>query len=55
MNQFPPGHLVPIKIVSKFSKIRGDIREGMFVSGVNDTGDKFSSKIEKTKFRRETE
>ena len=29
-----------IGIIRIFSKIRGDIREWMFVSGVNDTGEK---------------
>ncbi len=31
---------VPLGPFRIFSKIRGDIRESMFISGVNDTGDK---------------
>jgi hypothetical protein len=30
----------PLMTISNFSKIRGDIREWMFISGVNDTGEK---------------
>jgi hypothetical protein len=37
MNQCPPN-----------SKIRGDIRELMFITGVNDTGEKLSSGVNDT-------
>ncbi len=36
-----PGPLsIPLGRFRIFSKIRGDIREWMFISGVNDTGEK---------------
>jgi hypothetical protein len=38
MNHFPPGPEYSNWTVINFSKIRGDIRELMFISGVNDTG-----------------
>jgi len=34
----PPS--IPLEPFGIFSKIRGDIRELMFITGVNDTGDK---------------
>jgi hypothetical protein len=40
MNQCPPAPGYFIGAVANFSKIRGDIRELMFISDVNDTGDK---------------
>ncbi len=46
MNQCPPGPQVePFWI---FSKIRGDIRELMFITGVNNTGDKLFSGVNDT-------
>jgi hypothetical protein len=37
MNQFPP-----IRTVSNFSKIRGDIRKSRCTTGINDTGGKIT-------------
>ncbi len=50
MNQCPPGPQVfhclgPFWI---FSKIRGDIRELMFITGVNDTGEKLFNGVNDT-------
>jgi hypothetical protein len=42
----PPS--IPLKPVSIFWKIRGDIRELMFITGVNDTGDKLFSGVNDT-------
>jgi hypothetical protein len=41
-----PGPLsIPLGPLQVFSKIRGDIRELMFISGVNDTGEKKNNAI----------
>ncbi len=47
MNQCPPGPQVlePFWI---FSKIRGDIRELLFITGVNNTSDKLFSSVNDT-------
>jgi len=49
MNQFPPSpresHLGPFRI---FSKIRGDIRKSRCTTGINDTGGKFATGLNKT-------
>jgi hypothetical protein len=42
MKQCPPGPQVfHWSLFEMFSKIRGDIRELMFITGVNDTSEKF--------------
>jgi hypothetical protein len=59
MNQFPPSPEYPIRTVSNFSKIQGDIRKSRcttgtnntsskFVTGVNDTGGKFATGVNDT-------
>ncbi len=36
---------IPLESFRIFSKIRGDIRELLFITGVNDTGDKLFSGV----------
>jgi hypothetical protein len=49
MNQCPPGPQVFHWSLFEFiSKIRGDIRELMFITGVVDTGDKLFSGVNDT-------
>ena len=40
INQCPPGPWVSQRAILNFFEIRWDIREWMFISGVNDTGEK---------------
>jgi hypothetical protein len=42
----PPS--IPLELFRIFLKIRGDIRELMFITGVNDTGDKLFSGVNDT-------
>jgi hypothetical protein len=49
MNQCPPGPKVfHWSLLEFFRKIRGDIRELMFITGVNNTGDKLFSGVTNT-------
>ncbi len=49
MNQCPPGPQVfHWGRFEFFAKIRGDIREWIFIAGVNDTGDKLFSGVNDT-------
>jgi hypothetical protein len=49
MNQCPQGPQVfHWSLFEFFAKIRGDIRELMFITGVNDTGDKLFSGVNDT-------
>ncbi len=48
-NQFPPpAPEYPIRTVSNFSKIRGDIRKSRCTTGINDTGGKFATGVNHT-------
>jgi hypothetical protein len=42
----PPS--IPLGLFGIFLKIRGDIREFMFITGVNDTGEKLFSSVNDT-------
>ncbi len=46
MSPGPPS--IPLEPFWIFSKIRGDIREFMFITGVNDTGNKLFSGVNDT-------
>ncbi len=46
MSLRPPS--IPLEPFWIFSKIRGDIRELLFIAGVNDTGDKLFSGVNDT-------
>ena len=48
MNQCPQAHKYSIGAVLNFSKIHGDICELMFITGVNDTGEKLFSGVNDT-------
>jgi hypothetical protein len=49
MNQCPPGpQVLQWDRLEFFAKIRGDIRERIFIAGVNDTGDKLFSGVNDT-------
>jgi hypothetical protein len=49
MNQCPPGlQVFHWSHFEFFAKIRGNIRKLMFISGVNDTGDKLFSGVNDT-------
>jgi hypothetical protein len=47
MNQFPP-QSIPLRPFQIFSKIRGDIRNSMCTTGINDTGGKFATGVNDT-------
>ncbi len=47
MNQCPPKHSIGT-VLDFFSKIRGDIREWIFIDGVNNTSDKLFSGVNDT-------
>ncbi len=46
MSPGPPS--IPLGPFQIFSKIRGDIREWMFITGVNNTGDKLFTGVNDT-------
>ncbi len=49
MTQFPPGLLrIPLRPFKIFTRIRGDIRNFVFIAGINDTGNKLLTGVNNT-------